>query len=77
MKKSILDHELVPEHIILEDAEAEKLLKKLEVIPEQLPKIKITDPVVKKIDAKVGNILKINRKSQTAGSFVTYRLVQE
>lgn len=44
---------------------------------EQLPKIRKDDPVVKAIDAKPGDILKITRKSHTAGKFVTYRLVLE
>lgn len=49
--------------------------KKLDIHPEQLPKIKADDPVVKAIEAKPGDILKITRKSQTAGKFETYRLV--
>ncbi|PKL71109.1 MAG: DNA-directed RNA polymerase subunit H, partial [Methanobacteriales archaeon HGW-Methanobacteriales-2] len=52
-----------------------KVLKKLDIHPEQLPKIKADDPVVKAIEAKPGDILKITRKSQTAGKFETYRLV--
>lgn len=77
MKKDILKHELVPEHTILKNTEVKALLKKLDVIPEQLPKINSDDPVVKAIDANVGDILKITRKSQTSGVFETYRLVQE
>lgn len=77
MKKDILKHELVPEHTILKNTEVKALLKKLDVIPEQLPKINSDDPVVMAIDANVGDILKITRKSQTSGVFETYRLVQE
>ena len=34
------------------------------------------DPVVKAINAKSGDVLRITRKSQTAGEFVTYRIVE-
>ncbi len=75
MKKDILKHKLVPDHTILSKTEAKKILKELDIRQEQLPKIKVDDPVAKAIGAKPGDILKITRKSQTAGKFVTYRLV--
>jgi DNA-directed RNA polymerase subunit H len=75
VKKDILKHELVPDHVVLTKAQVKKVLKELDIIPEQLPKIKYDDPVVKAIEAKPGDILKITRKSQTAGKFVTYRLI--
>ena len=75
MKKDILKHKLVPEHTILSKSEINKVMKELDIHPEQLPKIKSDDPVCKAIEAKSGDILKITRKSHTAGKFVTYRLV--
>lgn len=75
MSKGILNHELVPSHAILSESEIKKLLKDSDFGIEQLPKIKADDPVVKAIDAKKGDILEIKRDSQTAGTFVTYRLV--
>ncbi|SCG84834.1 DNA-directed RNA polymerase subunit H [Methanobacterium congolense] len=75
MKKDILKHKLVPDHTILSKTEIKKVLKELDIHKEQLPKIKADDPVVKAIEAKPGDILKITRKSHTAGKFVTYRLV--
>ncbi|MDP3065176.1 MAG: DNA-directed RNA polymerase subunit H [Methanobacteriaceae archaeon] len=77
MKKDILKHELVPDHVVLKKNQITKMLKEMDVYPEQLPKIKLDDPVVKAIDAKAGDIIKITRKSQTAGKFITYRLVLE
>lgn len=77
MKKDILKHELVPDHTILSKSEVKKLIKELNIHLEQLPKIKIDDPVVKAIEAKPGDVLKIIRKSSTAGTFFTYRLVLE
>ena len=78
MKKDILKHELVPEHVILsEPKEVKKVLKELNIRKDQLPKINSDDPVIKAIDAEVGDIIKITRKSDTAGKFVTYRVVQQ
>ena len=77
MKRDILKHEMVPDHVILSKSKANKLLKDKDIHAEQLPKIKIDDPVVKEIGAKAGDILEITRKSATAGKFVTYRLVME
>jgi len=75
VKKDILDHELVPTHVILSESDVEKIFKDLDFEQEQLPKIKSDDPVVKSIDAKKGDVLEITRRSPTAGTFVTYRLV--
>ncbi|RAP02582.1 DNA-directed RNA polymerase subunit H [Methanosphaera stadtmanae] len=77
LKADILQHKLVPEHTILSEEEAQKVLDDLNVRLDQIPKILPTDPVVKAIDAKVGDILKITRKSETAGIFVAYRVVRD
>jgi len=78
MKKesfNILDHMLVPKHIILDKKEAKKLLKKLNISPFQLPWIRESDPVCKKIGAKRGDIIKIIRQSPTAKVAIAYRFV--
>lgn len=77
MKVDILQHDLVPEHTILSEEEAQKVYEEQDVRPEQIPKILPDDPVVKAIDAKVGDLIKITRKSMTAGIFVSYRIVRE
>ncbi len=74
-KFNIFDHVLVPKHIKLSKEEAEKLLKKLGIEPWQLPWILASDPAVKAIGAKPGDIIKIIRKSETAGEYVVYRYV--
>ena len=76
MSKDILNHELVPSHVILSESEIEKVFKDLDFEIEKLPKIKTNDPVVKDIGAKQGDILEITRESPTAGTFITYRLVE-
>jgi len=76
-KIDVLRHELVPEHIILSDKEAKEVLEKYNVTIDQLPKIFDTDPVVRAIGAKPGQIIKIIRKSPTAKKSVAYRVVIE
>ncbi|MCD6447757.1 MAG: DNA-directed RNA polymerase subunit H [Thermoplasmata archaeon] len=71
----ILKHKLVPHHEILKEEEVEKLLKTYGIKKEQLPKILIDDPVAKAINAKEGDVIKIVRKSPTAGVSVAYRVV--
>jgi DNA-directed RNA polymerase subunit H len=76
-KLDILKHELVPKHTILTKEEAEELRKKYKIELYQLPYIKSSDPVVIMIDAKPGDVVKIIRKSPTAGEAVAYRYVLE
>lgn len=73
----ILKHEFVPKHIILNEEEKKEVLKNLQIEPQQLPKILTLDPVVKEIGAKEGDILKIVRKSPTAGESIYYRIVSK
>ena len=75
MKIDVTKHKLVPKHILLSDTEAKTVLKKYNVNQNNLPKILVTDPCVKMLDAKPGQIIKIIRRSQTAGMFTTYRVV--
>ncbi len=72
---NIFKHELVPKHEILPPEEAKELLEKYRVKPYQLPHIKISDTAAIAIGAKSGDILKITRKSRTAGKHVSYRYV--
>lgn len=73
----IFEHKLVPKHEILTPEEREKVLAQYRVKPYQLPQIKASDPAVKAIGAKPGDILRIIRKSPTAGEHTAYRYVVE
>jgi DNA-directed RNA polymerase subunit H len=73
----IMEHELVPLHVIISEEEKKKLLEKYKITPDQLPKILNTDPVSTSIGAQPGQIVKIVRKSHTAKEAVAYRLVIE
>jgi DNA-directed RNA polymerase subunit H len=71
----IIKHELVPKHEILSNEERETVLKKFDAAENQLPKILLSDPVVEMIGAKIGNVIRITRKSPTAGEAIYYRVV--
>jgi DNA-directed RNA polymerase subunit H len=72
---NVLKHELVPKHEIIPIEEAIKILRELGVRPEQLPWIRASDPVAKAIGARPGDIIRVIRKSETAGEIVVYRYV--
>lgn len=76
-KVNILEHELVPEHEVLSPSDTKAVLKKFGIKKEQLPTIYQKDSVIKKIKAKVGDVIKITRKSETAGKTTYYRQVVE
>lgn len=73
----LFDHELVPKHEILLPEEREQLLAEYRVKPYQLPRIRTSDPAVKAVGAKAGDIVKIIRNSTTAGKYIAYRYVVE
>lgn len=74
-KFNVLNHELVPKHEVLSPEEAVRVLKELGTMPEKLPWIKASDPAARAAGAKPGNIVRIIRKSPTAGETVAYRYV--
>nr|WP_321497616.1 DNA-directed RNA polymerase subunit H [uncultured Methanolobus sp.] len=74
-KFSLLDHQLIPKHEIMLEDELKSVLKQYAIEKEQLPKIKVVDPVIQEIGAQVGDVVKITRISQTAGEAFYYRLV--
>ena len=73
----IFQHKLVPKQEILTDEERDQLLQKYRVHPYQLPQISSVDPTVKAIGAKPGDVLRVIRKSSTAGEHMAYRYVVE
>ena len=71
----ILNHNLVPNHILLDEQEIKNLLSKYNISLNQLPKIVRNDPAVKKLTLKSGDVVKIIRTSGTAGESFYYRVV--
>lgn len=76
MKIDIQDHMLVPKHEIMTEEEISEEFSDVDYDFKDLPKIKANDPVVEAIGAEPGNVLRITRESQTAGVFITYRIVE-
>jgi len=74
-KFAIKDHDMVPEHVLLTPEECEKVLVEFGIEAPQLPKIHVSDPAAKEIGAKVGDVIKILRRSTTAKQSIFYRLV--
>ncbi len=69
------EHIYVPKHEIVSGEEKEKIIRKYNASLEQFPQILASDPVVREIGAKPGDMIKITRKSQTAGESMYYRFV--
>ncbi|AUX08232.1 DNA-directed RNA polymerase subunit H [Halalkaliarchaeum desulfuricum] len=73
----VSQHELVPEHVLLDDpSEVEEVLEEYNVRKTNLPKIKRTDPALPD-GAERGDVVKVIRDSRTTDRAVVYRLVVE
>jgi DNA-directed RNA polymerase subunit H len=70
-------HFLVPKHELLTKEEAVEVAKRYNASLSQFPYILSSDPVAKEIGAKPGDLVRITRRSETAGSTVYYRYVVE
>ena len=71
------DHVFVPKHEIASKQEAEAILKKFNCKPTELPLIFVNDPAILELGIKPGDLIKITRKSPTAGTSFYYRYVVE
>ena len=71
------DHIYVPKHEIITKKEAEDVLEKYNCTPTQLPLIFVNDPAIVGLGVKPGDMIKITRKSGTAGVSFYYRYVVE
>ena len=80
IKKNLVlapDHIDVPKHEIMTKKEAEEVLVKYHCKATDLPLIFVNDPAIIAIGVKPGDMIKITRKSATAGESSYYRYVVE
>ncbi len=71
------EHIYVPKHEIITKKEAEDVLEKYHCKATELPLIFATDPAIIGLGVKPGDMIKITRKSATAGNSFYFRYVVE
>lgn len=71
----VTKHFLYSMHEKLSETEKKKLLEEYNTDESNFPKIKITDPAISHLKVKPNDIIKITRKSPSAGRTFYYRVV--
>ncbi len=74
-KFDVTKHVLVPKHSKLSEKERKELFEKYAIELPNLPRVGKNDPAILHLDVKEGDIIKISRKSPTAGETTFYRRV--
>lgn len=72
---NITKHSLVPAHKLLSEVEKQEVIKRYKTKSKNFPDLLCTDPVSKYHGFVPGNMIQITRKSPTAGTYVSYRVV--
>jgi DNA-directed RNA polymerase subunit H len=71
----IFDHDFVSKHELLTPEEKEKFLEEYKVQAYQLPRINASDPAIIAVGGKPGDLVRVIRKSTTAGKYEAYRYI--
>ena len=73
---NITKHYLIPKVEIISTEEEDELLEVYNTTKLKLPRILLSDPLVKYYAAKSGNIFRITRPSKNSGIILSYRCVK-
>ena len=75
----VSQHNLVPEHAVLDEGDVEGVLAEYDIDRTDLPKIDRKDAALRDLetDVEVGDVVEITRDSRTADEATVYRLVVE
>lgn len=74
-KFDVAKHVLVPKHAKVGEKELKEVLERYGIEVDNLPRIFKSDPALVDVDVKEGDVVKVTRKSPTAGESVFYRRV--
>ena len=76
---NVSQHNLVPEHAVLDEGDVGDVLAEYDIDRTDLPKIDQKDAALRDLetDAEVGDVVEIIRDSRTADEATVYRLVVE
>lgn len=72
---NITKHNLVPEHQVLTPDQKRAVISKYKTGAKHFPMLLSSDPVARYYGAMPGTMMRITRKSPTAGEYVLYRVV--
>jgi DNA-directed RNA polymerases I, II, and III subunit RPABC1 len=75
MMFNLIESIYVPRHIILTQEDADRVLSEYGLQKKDLPRIFVSDPMSRYYNAKLGQIFRIIRPSETSGSSNYYRIV--
>ena len=72
---SIDKHQLIPKHSLLSAKEKEQILTEYSSEVKDFPKIFIKDAGIAGLNAKIGDMIKVERTDDATGTTVFYRVV--
>ena len=72
---NIIEHHLIPKHRLLSEEDKNKLLEEYDIKQKNLPRIYVSDIIARYYNAKIGDIMEIERYNPNSGKSIIYRSV--